>query len=235
MLSFVTTSALRAATKLAANTSVTMKAPTNRRFHASSAAERQRFTLGGPRRIRYQLAVNQQKVNMGGGSTGSGRRQQQGYPTYLYVIGGVTVAGTVGLYFHYQNYAPMTNRRRWIASSPEFEKEMGDQNYHQLLQQFRGKILPRQHPATIAIERVGGRIFKAAGEFAKEYDLDYFDTKNVTFTVIDTDQANAFVLPGNHVFCECHGILGICWSFISSHLFGFHWRSPLRNVQVCQD
>jgi predicted Zn-dependent protease len=96
----------------------------------------------------------------------------------------------------------MTNRRRWIASTPEFEKEMGDENYQQLLQQFAGKVLPKHHPATIAIERVGGRIFKAAGEFAEEYDLDYFDTKNVTFTVVETDQANAFVLPGNHVFCK---------------------------------
>ena len=46
------------------------------------------------------------------------------------------------------------------------------------------------------------RIFKAAGEFAKEYELEYFDTKNVTFTVVESDQANAFVLPGNHVFCK---------------------------------
>ncbi|KAL3908832.1 MAG: hypothetical protein SGILL_008331, partial [Bacillariaceae sp.] len=81
-----------------------------------------------------------------------------------------------------------------------FEKEVGDQNYQQLLQQYTGKVLPKHHPATVAIERVGGRIFKAAGDFADEYKLDYFDKKNVTFTVIDSDQANAFVLPGNHVF-----------------------------------
>jgi hypothetical protein len=54
----------------------------------------------------------------------------------------------------------------------------------------------------MAIEQIGGHIFHAAGEFAKEYNLDYFDTKNVTFTVVDTDQANAFVLPGNHIFCK---------------------------------
>lgn len=76
------------------------------------------------------------------------------------------------------------------------------QNYQQLLQQYQGKILPKVHPATMAIEKIGSRIFKAAGEFAREYNLDYFDTKNVTFTVVDTDQANAFVLPGNHVFCK---------------------------------
>jgi predicted Zn-dependent protease len=76
------------------------------------------------------------------------------------------------------------------------------QNYQQLLMQYKDNILPKHHPATMAIERVGGRIFKAAGEFATEYNLGYFDKKNVTFTVVDTDQANAFVLPGNHVFCK---------------------------------
>ena len=80
--------------------------------------------------------------------------------------------------------------------------EQNLQNYQQMLVQFQGKILPKRHPATIAIERIGSRIFKAAGEFADEYNLDYFDKKNITFTVVDSEQANAFVLPGNHVFCK---------------------------------
>jgi hypothetical protein len=38
-------------------------------------------------------------------------------------------------------------------------------------------------------------------KFAKQNGLGAsFDTKNVTFTVVDSEQANAFVLPGNHVF-----------------------------------
>lgn len=76
------------------------------------------------------------------------------------------------------------------------------QNYKQLLKQFEGKILPKSHPSTVAVQRVGSRIFKAASIFAKQYNLHYFDTKNVTFTVVESEQANAFVLPGNHVFGE---------------------------------
>ena len=174
-----------------------------RNFHRSATAlsKQNRFTLGNPRRVRLHLSDSSRNASAGA-KVGGGKTSSGGYPMYLKVGAGVTVVGSVALYFHYQNFAPMTNRRRWIASTPEFEKEMGDENYQQLLQQFTGKVLPKHHPATIAIERVGGRIFKAAGEFAKEYELEYFDTKNVTFTVVETDQANAFVLPGNHVFCK---------------------------------
>ncbi|KAG7353617.1 peptidase M48 Ste24p family protein [Nitzschia inconspicua] len=204
MLSIVSPSAVRAVT-----TSSFQKIPSSpssflwRTFHASSSAHRKHFAIGGtPRRVRFNLAPEQQQQQQrsslaGGGSHHYGQRK---YPTYLYVGGGVVAIGGIGMYFHYQNFAPMTHRRRWIASSPEFEKEIGDENYQQLLQQYAGNILPKHHPATMAIEKIGGRIFQAAGEFAREYNLDYFDTKNVTFTVVDTDQANAFVLPGNHVF-----------------------------------
>ncbi len=42
-----------------------------------------------------------------------------------------------------------------------------------------------------------------ASKFAKENDLETaFDTRKVTFTVVDSEDANAFVLPGNHVFCK---------------------------------
>lgn len=116
---------------------------------------------------------------------------------FLIVTTGIAVIGSVGMYIAYIDYAPLTRRRRWIATDPDFEKEMGDQNYQQMIQQqFLGKILPRHHPASRLIERVGSRIFAAAGDFAQKNGLDYFDTRNVTFTVVESDQANAFVLPG---------------------------------------
>ncbi len=82
------------------------------------------------------------------------------------------------------------------------------QQYKQLLMQYNGKVLPKRHPTTMIVERVGSRIFKAACDFAKENKLDSFDTTNVTFTVVDSDQANAFVLPGNHVFGEWYHCVG---------------------------
>jgi hypothetical protein len=124
MLSFVSKSAIRV------TTSNTLPVRT---FHSSSLALGQRFTLGTtPRRTRYDFLPIQlsQRSRVGGHthSPGGDRRSNNTtYPTYLYVGGGVMVVGMTGLYFYYQNLAPMTHRRRWIASSPEFEKEMGDE------------------------------------------------------------------------------------------------------------
>ena len=40
-------------------------------------------------------------------------------------------------------------------------------------------------------------------KFAAQNGLEpAFDTRKVTFTVVDSEDANAFVLPGNHVFCK---------------------------------
>jgi hypothetical protein len=129
MLSFVSTSAIRVATSKTLQQKMFVPVRT---FHSSSLALGQRFTLGTtPRRTRYDfLPIQSQRSRVGGHthSPGGDRRSNNTtYPTYLYVGGGVMVVGMTGLYFYYQNLAPMTHRRRWIASSPEFEKEMGDE------------------------------------------------------------------------------------------------------------
>ena len=126
----------------------------------------------------------------------------QHIPLYVYFWGGIPIVGGIYSYCRHQDFAPLTGRRRWLATGPDYEKQMGKEAYQQLLIEHKNDILPRNHPISITIERVGKRIFHAAGKFAKENNLDYFDTNNVTFTVVDSDQANAFVLPGNHVFCK---------------------------------
>lgn len=111
------------------------------------------------------------------------------------------MVGSLYLYFRFQDLAPLTERRRWLATSPDYEKRMGDQNYQQLLMQYKSRILPNDHPATRTVKRIGNRIFLVAGKFAEQNGLDTsFDTRNATFTVIDSEEPNAFVLPGNHVF-----------------------------------
>lgn len=103
--------------------------PHPRRRYVSSPLLSQRFTLPpAPSQGRYNLA-NSISTAQGGGGGGRGGRGRGGgrYPTYVYVAGGLVVAGSVSAYFQYQNYAPLTNRRRWIASTPEMEKQMGDQ------------------------------------------------------------------------------------------------------------
>lgn len=110
-------------------------------------------------------------------------------------------AGTVTyLYYKYLDEVPLTGRRRWIATSPEFEQKLGDENFKALLKQFHSKILPPDHRASRTVQRVGSRIASATQDFCKQHNLTHLCDRPFTYTVVRSDQANAFVLPGNHIF-----------------------------------
>uniref|UniRef100_A0A7R9WVE8 Peptidase M48 domain-containing protein n=1 Tax=Craspedostauros australis TaxID=1486917 RepID=A0A7R9WVE8_9STRA len=144
------------------------------------------------------------------------RQQQQqqrrsGIPTYIYA-GVLIPAGFCGyIYFHHLDTVPVTGRSRWIATPPDLEIELGDREYQNLLKQYERSILPKHHRASVTVERVGSRIATSALEFAKKHSLKHYinastpsspmdGIKQPTFTVVKSDMANAFVLPGNHIF-----------------------------------
>ena len=80
---------------------------------------------------------------------------------------------------------------------------MGDQEYRQLVEKFRRdrSLLPPNHRASVTVDRVGSRIAQASNAFAKQNQVDSYDvSKPYTYTVVRSNMANAFVLPGNHVF-----------------------------------
>jgi predicted Zn-dependent protease len=129
-----------------------------------------------------------------------------GLPPYIWV----TVGGTTALfgycYYAYLDEAPLTKRKRWIATSPTWERQLGDQEYKQLLKAFRKDILPPNHRASVTVHRVGSRITQAAHNFSVNHNLQattpssFKSPAAYTYTVVRSDQANAFVLPGNHIF-----------------------------------
>ena len=83
------------------------------------------------------------------------------------------------------------------------KRTFGHDQYKQLLQQYKGEILPKDHRASITVQRVGSRIALAAQKCSKEWGVQSTNNKissPFTYTVIRSDDANAFVLPGNHVF-----------------------------------
>lgn len=123
-------------------------------------------------------------------------------PTYVWLGALVPTAGGIYIYYKYLDEVPLTQRKRWIATSPAWERQTGDQEYQQLLKQFQGKVLPKDHRASITVHRVGGRITKAAEIFCQQHRMEDFFKANSppTFTVVQSDMANAFVLPNNHVF-----------------------------------
>lgn len=130
-------------------------------------------------------------------------------PPYVWIGGfGIPLAGLTYLYLHFLDRVPLTQRQRWIATSPEWERQVGDEEYEQLLHQFRGKVLPPDHRASITVQRVGNRIYQAAQAFCEEHHVHNQDASSKkstissppTFTVVNSEMANAFVLPNNHIF-----------------------------------
>jgi predicted Zn-dependent protease len=74
-------------------------------------------------------------------------------------------------------------------------------SYNDVLQQFRGKILPENHPYTQLVARVVERLLPSVGPLAgDEWRVHVVD---------EPDQRNAFVLPGGKVFVFT-GLLPIC-------------------------
>jgi predicted Zn-dependent protease len=141
-------------------------------------------------------------------NTGSNSSSHQGLPTYFYIIGGTSGCIVAYNYFSNLDYVPITNRRRWIATTPQYEQLLGDQEYARLVQELRGQILPRTHRASQTVARVGARIARASKEFQQQTTNSSDDPtkqqqqqqKPFTFTVVRSDMANAFCLPGNHIF-----------------------------------
>ncbi|KIW15733.1 hypothetical protein PV08_05783 [Exophiala spinifera] len=117
----------------------------------------------------------------------------------------VLSVGGAGVVFYVYNLeeVPITHRRRFNIYSPETEKAQagGPQAYNMILDQFRGKVLPGDHPTTAMVARVVERLLPSTGGLAgDEWRVHVID---------DPEQKNAFVLPGGKVFVFT-GILPIC-------------------------
>lgn len=136
---------------------------------------------------------------LGSSSSTRGKTSFGGMPVYLWgpALG---FGGTMAVcYFAFLDEAPLTKRKRWIATSPEFEQRMGEGEYKNMLKHFRRDILPPNHRASVTVQRVGSRIAQASQHFALQNQLA-FSRSPFTYTVVRSDSANAFVLPNNHVF-----------------------------------
>jgi len=95
----------------------------SRGFSYSSKQQRQQ------QRQQQRLALNSVgKKKIHGGT--NGRRyshHQQHIPNYVYFVGGIPFVGGIYLYFRFQDFVPLTGRRRWLATQPETERIFGDE------------------------------------------------------------------------------------------------------------
>lgn len=95
---------------------------------------------------------------------------------------------------------PISGRRRFNIISPEREEALTGNQAQQVLQQYQGEVLSDWDPRVRQVRRVLERLIPHSGQLAR---------KNWDVHVIDSPEANAFVMPGGHVFVFS-GILPIC-------------------------
>jgi metalloendopeptidase OMA1, mitochondrial len=98
---------------------------------------------------------------------------------------------------------PASGRVRFNIVSPEWEQQIGDEEYQKLLQEFRGSILPDHHPEVRRVKRVLAKLVRGLEKLKRTDDFD--ENGQVVQSsplgewkvhVIQSDIANAFVIPG---------------------------------------
>ncbi|EPQ29730.1 uncharacterized protein PFL1_02950 [Pseudozyma flocculosa PF-1] len=178
------------------------------------------------------ILVQRTRANAGGGGGegGGGNRRPRGRgfqsrPTLLFVVGG----GAGVYYLVHLERVPETGRWRFIDVSREQEVAMGQDSYRQVLQQYRGKILPPNHPHSRHVRKTAERII-AALEDGQHSDVKHGSvdaalgssgggggessffgatasdggprpkTDWELFVIDEPSEKNAFVLPGGKVF-----------------------------------
>ncbi|KAK3826804.1 MAG: peptidase family M48-domain-containing protein [Linnemannia elongata] len=127
------------------------------------------------------------------GSGGSGRgggRVPIFFDRRYQIVGGVVTVGAGGYYVTHLETVPMTGRTRFMDVSVKQEESMAKEAYKQVMHQYQNQMLPDNHAYTLYVKRVAARIIKAAGM----ENLDW------EFHVINSNEKNAFVLPGGKVF-----------------------------------
>ncbi|MCJ1478157.1 hypothetical protein MMC13_006833 [Lambiella insularis] len=113
---------------------------------------------------------------------------------------GAVGTGFVGFVGYNIETVPASGRRRFNWVSPEYEQQMGQQRYRQIIQEYQGEFLPEWHIASRMVQRVLKRLISANGIENQDWEVHVID---------DPSQMNAFVIPGGKVFVFS-GLLPIC-------------------------
>lgn len=148
------------------------RAPPFRSFRTQTRFNQQYQRFGGQRYSRFEQTSNL-------------FRRWASRPSFYYEVG--ALGGAVGV-FYIANLetVPVSGRRRFNVISPQFEEQLGEQQYQQILQEFRGRILSEWDPRVRMVHRVMDRLIPVSGLENQKWEIH----------VIDDDQINAFVLPG---------------------------------------
>eukprot|EP00899_Mesostigma_viride_P016082 jgi/Mesvir1/24475/Mv21834-RA.2 len=109
------------------------------------------------------------------------------------------VACSFGTYIYVTNLevVPYTERRHCVLPSVEQERAMGEELYRMILSEHKSEVLPPNHPAVRRLHRVATEICRQA--VIQNPDCEHLKDMRWEFNVIQSKEANAFVLPGGKV------------------------------------
>lgn len=141
-----------------------------------------------------------QRWDRGGGRVGRGGYRPRSRAVSL--LGGATLAGGSIIYVSSREEVPYTGRKHAILISNSLERALGEATFEQIKQEAaaKGTLLPRHHPATRAVERVGRRLAAVASDGGGGGEFRHMkEIKDWEFIVVDEPTVNAMVTPGGKV------------------------------------
>ena len=103
----------------------------------------------------------------------------------------IFAVGAAIYYFANQETVPITGRKQLRTMDVDAQMQLGLQSYRQILSDNRQNLVT-SGPTLEAVREIGYRIAEAAGEMGVDPGFDW------QFNVIQSDQVNAFALPGGY-------------------------------------
>lgn len=107
-------------------------------------------------------------------------------PSFRYCIGAVGIGGGI-FYCANLERVPISGRLRFNCFSAATEESIAQGQFQMIMQQFRGKMLPPNHPYSQQVNKVLARLIPVAGLERQNWEVRVID---------DPKETNAFVMPG---------------------------------------
>ena len=118
--------------------------------------------------------------------TGGTRRRRGGFRWQIMLLFAV---GAAVSYFANQKTVPYTDRKQLRTMKHDAEMQLGLQSYQQILSDNRQNLV-QSGPVVDAVRDIGAKIARAASDSDPGFEW--------AFNVIDSEQVNAFALPGGY-------------------------------------
>jgi predicted Zn-dependent protease len=153
------------------------------------------------------------------------------------VVGGALAAVAVAAYAYQRRFeeaVPISGRRRVLNFPHQLEQFMGRAAFDQLRLKNAKSELPKDSPMTLRAQRVLDQLLRASPQLARDA------ADNWRLIVVQTNEVNAFALPGGRVvvntgllnFCGTDDELAVVIGHEIAHVVARHGAEKMSGVMV---